>query len=83
MKVRSYQGGPRNRTPLDIMVTKGADDFAGKRGSTYWINSDFRERAFVILEEAFQGVGGSRAHMQCLSYKEPLLSTHLRGSIVS
>lgn len=48
----------------NAIVTMDAEDFRTKRRGIHWVKSDFSERAFVILEEFFQGVGDGQAQRQ-------------------
>lgn len=63
--MRGYQGGrTRKKIVHNAIATMDAEDFRTKRRGIHWVKSDFSERAFVILEEFFQGVGDGQAQMQ-------------------
>ena len=63
--MRGYQGGrTRKKIVRNTIVTMDAEDFRTKRRGIHWVRSDFSERALVILEEVFQGVGDGQAQRQ-------------------
>lgn len=63
--MRSHQGGEtRNGILLNTIVTMDAENFRRKRRGIHWLRSDFSERALVILEGDFPGVGDGEAQMQ-------------------